>query len=479
MGQLGLGFHERPEPRLLAFGGGLLLAACMVGVLSGADPKLGVVAAAGVAFVLLVFANLAAGVYLFAVVSFLDVLPFGGATLTFAKVVGVLLAVSWLAVLVTRDNTVNDFLSDKPGPSSILVGLVIWALLSLLWAEDAGAGLASAYRYALNVALFLIVYTAIRTRHNAIWLVGAFLIGAVISALYGIAGPTPVADQYDLDRLGGAGVDSNELAALLVAALVLAAAFAAGWRKSPLVRLGALVVIVCCVAGIFLALSRGGLVALGVALIAAVVLGGRWRAAAAGFMVLLALGAVTYFSAIAPPEQRERVTQLEGGSGRTDIWTVGWRMVEAEPIHGVGAGNFPVTSIHFLLEPGAILRDEFIVDEPKVAHNMYLEALAELGIVGLLLFLSILGFSVMSALKAARRFMEADDTRMELLARAVAVALLALLAADFFVSDQFSKQLWLLLALGPALDRIAATEPSPAPAEPESQARSHPVPVYA
>jgi hypothetical protein len=40
---------------------------------------------------------------------------------------------------------------------------------------------------------------------------------------------------------------------------------------------------------------------------------------------------------------------------------------------------------------------------------------------------------------------------MELLARGVIVAVLALLAADFFLSDQYSKQLWMLLALGPAL----------------------------
>ncbi len=36
-------------------------------------------------------------------------------------------------------------------------------------------------------------------------------------------------------------------------------------------------------------------------------------------------------STLAPPEAQERVTKFEGGTGRTDIWTVGWRMVEAEP----------------------------------------------------------------------------------------------------------------------------------------------------
>ena len=43
------------------------------------------------------------------------------------------------------------------------------------------------------------------------------------------------------------------------------------------------------------------------------------------------------------------------------------------------------------------------------------------------------------------------------------VAILALLAADFFLSDQYSKQLWLLLALGPALLAVSRrTEERPA-----------------
>jgi hypothetical protein len=44
---------------------------------------------------------------------------------------------------------------------------------------------------------------------------------------------------------------------------------------------------------------------------------------------------------------------------------------------------------------------------------------------------------------------------MELIGRGLFVATLAMLAADFFLSEQYSKQLWLLLALGPSLLAIA------------------------
>ena len=158
---------------------------------------------------------------------------------------------------------------------------------------------------------------------------------------------------------------------------------------------------------------------------------------------------------MASPEARERVTEAHGGTGRQDIWAVGWRMVEDQPVRGIGAGNFPVASIHYLLAPGVVRRDEFIVDEPKVAHNIYLQILAELGVVGLALFLAIVVFSLTCAARAARAFKSQAEARMELLSRAVLVALIAALAADFFISDQFSKQLWLLLALGPSLLSIA------------------------
>jgi hypothetical protein len=36
-----------------------------------------------------------------------------------------------------------------------------------------------------------------------------------------------------------------------------------------------------------------------------------------------------------------------------------------------------------------------------------------------------------------------------------------MLAADFFASEQYSKQLWLLLAMGPALLALAQRAPDP------------------
>ncbi len=47
---------------------------------------------------------------------------------------------------------------------------------------------------------------------------------------------------------------------------------------------------------------------------------------------------------------------------------------------------------------------------------------------------------------------------MEALARAVLLGLIGMLVADFFISQMYSKLLWVLLALGPAMLAIARRE---------------------
>ena len=147
-------------------------------------------------------------------------------------------------------------------------------------------------------------------------------------------------------------------------------------------------------------------------------------------------------------------------------------MVTANPVIGVGSGNYTIAEPHYLLTaPGLIQADQFIIDTPYVAHNIYLHVLAEMGVIGLVLFLGVLGLSIASVVRAVRIAERRDDQVLEVLGRALVMALAGILAADFFVSEQYSKQLWLLLALGPALLSIAQDPPprKPRNALPERQ----------
>jgi O-antigen ligase len=441
------------------------LVAMPVGLLAGYAPELAILLALGLAFLLIVFADLADGVILFTLIIFFEEIP--GASVSLTKLAGTLLALAWLAHLATRADARADFLRQHPYITGVLVALLAWAGLSATWSEEPTAAVDAVFRLSLNAVLFLVVFTAIRTSQDAIRVFAAFVIGATAAALIAVLlGTGPVA-YGQTARISGEAENANELASTLVASLALALGLIFTTKKSPLLRLCAAGAASIAMFGIVLTVSRSGLVALGIAAIAAIVFAGRWRPRVIVISVGVALTAVLYFATIAPESARERVTQLNGGTGREDIWTVGWRMFEAHPGHGVGAGNFPTSSIHYLLAPGALTRSDFIVDTQKVAHNVYLETLAELGIVGGALLGALLLSLLVTAYRAVSQFQRNGNIQMEILARANLVALCGLLAALFFSSDEYKKQLWLLLAMAPTMLAIAKAQRRPESADQE------------
>ena len=436
-------------------------AAAAVGLMAGIDPRFAIAAALSLGFVLLVLSDLYVGLVLFTLLTFIAQVPtVAGPGLSFAKIAGLLLAISWVATLATRQDARSDFMSAHPGLTYVVVLFLSWSAVSQLWAEDSGQALTSFSRLALNAVLFLIIFTAVRTPKQAIGFVGAFVAGATLNALYGLL--FAPSDPATASRLSSSITNPNELASILVAALALSFGLAAALKDQPLARVAALGAGALCTAGIFLTGSRGGLVSLAVALAAFLVVGARWRGRLLIVVLAVALAGVGYFNYVASPETRAHVSTVGSGTGRLDLWTVAWRMVEEEPLHGVGAGNFQVSSVHYLLQPGALARSDYIVGAPKVAHNTYLELWAELGLVGLTLFVFLAGFCLYSTLKAANSFARQGDARMEVIARALFVALAGLLAADFFGSRLTNKEVWLLFGLAPALLAIARSREGPA-----------------
>jgi O-antigen ligase len=429
-------------------------AAVILGLLAGQAPLLALAAALGGIFVAIALGNLAAGLCVYAATSFAEAVAFAGSGVSLARLAGVLLVLSWLATQAAAGPSRTRFLDAHGALGAALIGLFAWAALSIAWAEETGETITAITRFGLNLAVFPIAYVALRRPRDVRVLLTILVVGALASATLGLVmegGPAAA----ESERLEGAGINSNIVGQLLVVGFVLACGLAAA-ASTAAGRMLAVTGAALCAAGVVLSLSRGALVGMLAALLVGVLVAGRGRRLVVATAGLLALAAiVAYFAAWAPGSATARVTTVTSGTGRTDIWRVGWRMVEAHPVRGVGAGNFAGSTIHYLLKPGAIERSDFIVDRPKVAHNIYLQVLAELGVVGLGLFLAILAAALASMLRAARLFARAGDRPMDVLSRCVLVAAAAILVSDFFSSALHSKQLWLLLALGPALLGLA------------------------
>lgn len=450
-----------------------------IGGLSAVNGKYAIVVACGLVFVALVFTDLLIGFAAMVMLAFLDMLTeLGGVSLS--KVAGALLLVAWLAVVSAGDRRARNLFAERPGIAYLLMAFLGWNAISIVWADSSGAAASSVMRYALNAVLVPIAYTAVRDRRDAVRVLATIVGGATIAALSAIASP-PSIDSAVSGRATGTIGDPNELAAALVVGVAIAGAFAVNRHIRPHWRLLSAGAVALCFLGILLSLSRGGLIGVGGALVTAVLVGGRWRARIVAVGLAAVVAAVGYFAFFASLPAKERVTNVGGGgTGRLDLWTVGGRMVSAHPLTGVGSGNFPVASGHYLLKPGAIQRGDLILSTPKVAHNTYLNVLAEIGLVGGVLFVAFLLVSVGSMCLAVRELRRDGDERVEILVRGLVVAMGGYLTTLMFISENYSKLMWFLLALGPVLlavvreTRGAAVTPQPAAPAPAARLRGHP-----
>ncbi|HET6830677.1 MAG TPA: O-antigen ligase family protein [Solirubrobacterales bacterium] len=432
----------------------------VIGFIAGAEPKFGIVAALAMVYALVVFTNLSAALTILVVIVFAESTPLAGPALSATKIAGLLLALGWLTRVATREDQRRAIIFNAhPALSYLLVLFVGWVFISIIWAQDVAIAVDQATVFLLVAILYVIVYTAVRTRRDAMHVIGAFVLGTAFTAVYGlIVRPDP--NEQAAERLASTINDPNFLAAILVAGIVLAGAGFFAARGHRLLQSAALASVLLCLVAFVLTGSRGGIIGLAAALIAAIAFGGRMRLQITFAAIAVTTLTIGYYTTLAPPLLKERIASAtEGEVSRADtrstIWTVAWRMAMDHPVAGVGIGNFAARSIDYVIEPGTTYRTDRVIDNPGVSHNTFLGPFAEIGIVGLALFLSIVGFSIACTVQAVRRFVRNRDGPMEMLARGLFIALIGVLASAFFISAESNKFIWLMLAMGPALLAVA------------------------
>lgn len=90
------------------------------------------------------------------------------------------------------------------------------------------------------------------------------------------------------------------------------------------------------------------------------------------------------------PAGAARLTSLQ--SNRYAYWRVAWRAFEREPLHGVGGGGWAVDWLRYRpFDAGA-----------QDAHSLYIQTLAELGVVGLALLAAFLAGTALAARRVWR-----------------------------------------------------------------------------
>jgi O-antigen ligase len=467
-------------PRVAA-GGALAFAAVICGLAAGIAPLVSIYVAVGVAFLVIAFTDLSMGLAILVFASFVTIYNYS----VYDVAVRGILVLAWLAYVLSRRRKELDFQSVHPWAGGALLLFVAWCYLSTAWSQDTAKALISATEYGLSALLLLITYTAVQSKNDLGRILTAFLFGAVAAIIYAFISPA----ASEEGRLANQVLGPNVLGEALVCGLAIGIALIVMYR-SPVMRLLTIGATLFVGVGVLLTTSRSALLALVAGLIAAIVFAGRWRMVALCVTLVVGGGAYIYFKQFAPEGARERIeqplsSQQRSEDGRNTIWSLAWRAFEDKPVTGVGAGNFRVVQVKFLLRPGvdrARTQTSEVVDDPhgKVAHNSFLSVASELGIVGLALFVFLIGFGFASLMKAARLFRKLDDGRMEAVAVSLIVAIVGSLGVQMFQSQQQEKVIWLLLGLAPAVLAIARSEARERGLLPErSRDRPSPSPVPA
>lgn len=428
--------------------------AALAGLALALSPPLGLAVTAALVYLTIALYSLELAIVLWLPLAFLD----GLAVFNLAvKAGGLLLVALWMVDAGGYRERIAATFARHPVLWASLAGLLLWHSLSLVWASDRGEVLADLWHWYADALLLLVVATTFASVRGIRLIVVAFVVGAVVSVVQGIAagdlsGSAAVVAETG-GRLGGGLGDPNFLAAAIVPAMVLALALVPGAR-SLLGRWALLGALPLLAIGLAASESRGGLLAAVAAMLAAIFVFKRQRARVVGFAAVAVVVVGTWF--VISPTAWERVTETEsGGSGRSEIWKVALRVVEDEPVLGVGLHNFSVVSDDYVREPGSLERVDLILDRGEVVHNAYLQLLAETGVIGLALFLAVVLGCLRAAWRSIRLFEVRGESSLATLAQGYVVASAGMLAAAFFISSGVDKRLWALLALGPVLAAVA------------------------
>jgi putative inorganic carbon (HCO3(-)) transporter len=352
-----------------------------------------------------------------------------------------------------------------PGELAAFAALALAYVLASLFATDpagAAAETLDLVSYGAVVAMLMVLLDTPAWLRRAAW---AVVTGVGLLALLAIV--QQVTKTYGSSYAGFAGVlpgrdamrsagplSPNPFGQLLATAAVLAFYLARIQSRLPARALAAALAVACVVAVVYTQ-SRASLIVLLLAGVAVSLLRGvRLRVLVAGLCGAIALGAL-----LLPQGLQQRIGALSyvaspGGAslqdtslrGRTSENLAGLQMWADHPLLGVGPDNFEV---HYQTYSAVIGIDQRA--QQRGAHNLYLESLAETGVLGTIAFLGVLWLALTGAWRARSCF----EGRDALLGEGLFVALCTYLICAVTLHSAYARYEWIFLGLGLAAGRLA------------------------
>jgi putative inorganic carbon (HCO3(-)) transporter len=286
-------------------------------------------------------------------------------------------------------------------PISVNVPLMLYiglTMLSACVAEDVSLSFFEIFLLLQMYLVYLYVASTVQTRRDVLFVVGLLIAGCLLESAImvalrfsnlssGVWGPTHLridsSGKEAWVRVGGTVGSPGDAAAYLSIVLGIAVgllftnvARVYKWLAIVTVSLGGIALI--------FTFSRGGWIAATLAVVLLCFVAWRRRGVSLRvpifILVLLALVYAPFYQAIS-----DRMVGDDNGSAesRIPLNNLAFRMVEANPVLGVGSNNFSVVMDRYLTSE---FRHAFLY----AVHNRYLLIWAEIGAAGLLAYLAFL-----------------------------------------------------------------------------------------
>jgi probable O-glycosylation ligase (exosortase A-associated) len=237
----------------------------------------------------------------------------------------------------------------------------------------------------------------------------------------------------------------NDLAALTLPILAMSIAVLQGekekkkFKEGGWIRLSALAGVIVLPAMIFVTQSRGGILALFTMGLLVLV---QYRRQARTFAVLVLVAGVIGLAA--PPDVWTRLgglskagdsetlgqVDVEGSADqRFEIWRVAGAIIADHPVTGVGLGGYPKTHQEYALSS----RFKPIARGSRDTHSIYLNVMAETGVVGFILLMGMMLTALWQGWRAAKDLETRDPSAAKQM-WTLNIGLIAFMQAGIFAS---------------------------------------------
>src|SRR5579885_1815435 len=305
--------------------------------------------------------------------------------------------------------------------------LLGWAALSVPAALNQGAAFFFLTGFFIKtVLLYVLVAGTVRVvrdveRLALVYFGAAVLYATIVLLRFDVGGDTwRLASLYTYD--------ANDFATFAVTAIPLGLYFATNGTRAAL-RAASVLGLTALTTAFVRSGSRGGFLAIiAVALFIATASDRYW---------------CQMRTIVAPEQDYNRTAQ----TGRIQIWRRGIGYMLTHPVVGVGAANFGVAE--GTISPLARLQEYNIGVRWTAAHNSLVQVGAELGIPGLILFLTAFGGAFATLRRVARAGPAAP------LAHALTGSLIGFAVGAFFLSLAYHDMLYTLLGLATGLGKVS------------------------